>query len=249
MNGGAHPGSPAAPRTSGVVTLGASPMPQPATAIDPTGAPRRQSRVPAILFCTYVAWWLALAIAPSYRQDWLLENVLVLVALPLLIVGYRKAPFSDAAYVALFVFFALHAVGAHYTYSEVPYDAWASRLFGLTIGDTFGFERNHYDRLVHFLYGLLVAPAAVELIDRVSAPRGAWRWLLPLLFLVSHGAIYEIVEWGAAEVFGGDLGIAYLGTQGDVFDAQKDGALAALGACLALLVIRVRAARRTAAAA
>lgn len=206
-------------------------------------AAAKRPSLPAVLFALYAVVWIALAIAPRYRQDWLLENVLVFVALPLLLVAHRSAPFSNRAYAALFAFFSLHAVGAHYTYSEVPYDAWAEWIAGRSVSDLLGFERNHYDRLVHFMYGLLVTPAAVELIDRVAAPRGGWRWLLPLLFMMSHGAIYEIVEWAAAETFGGDLGIAYLGTQGDAFDAQKDGALAALGAACALLLLRLRTAR------
>ena len=77
-----------------------------------------------------------------------------------------------------------------------------------------------------------MAVPVIELLDARARPQGLWRWLLPVLFLVSHGSIYELIEWGAAEIFGGDLGVAYLGAQGDVWDAQKDMALAALGAVL-----------------
>ena len=174
---------------------------------------------------------------------WLLENALVFIALPLLINGMRHLRFSDASYLALFVFFGFHAIGAHYTYSEVPYDAWAQRFTGVSIDALFGFERNQYDRAVHFLYGLLITPAAAELIKKVGAPRGVWRWLLTLSFMMSHSLAYELIEWAAAVVFGSDLGIAYLGTQGDVWDAQKDGALATLGSIIALAVIGVRGRR------
>lgn len=201
-------------------------------------------RYPLILLGLYLAWWSVLAISPWYREDWWLENVLVFVAVPWLVVNYRKLRYSDAAYTTLFVFFALHAVGAHYTYAEVPYEQWSGALFGHGINELLGFERNHFDRLVHFLYGVLVTPAVVELLDARAPQQGMWRWLLPWLFMVSHGAVYEMVEWLAALLFGGDLGQAYLGTQGDIWDAQKDVAMAALGALLAVAGCRAASPRR-----
>lgn len=176
--------------------------------------------------------WLALAIAPAYRQDWLLENVLVVIAVPLLARYGPSLRLSDASYVCLFIFFTLHLIGAHYTYSEVPYDRWYTWVTERTLSADLGLERNQYDRLVHFLYGLLMALPVIELLDARARPSGLWRWLLPVLFLLSHGGIYECIEWLAASVFGGELGQAYLGTQGDVWDAQKDTSLAAMGAVL-----------------
>jgi len=198
------------------------------------------ARYPQALLAIYAVVWLALAIDPLFRQDWLLENMLVFIALPLplLLLGHRRLRFSGTACTLLFVFFVLHAVGAHYTYSEVPYDRWGEALLGRSISDVFGFERNHYDRLVHFMYGLLITPAAIELLDARAPQRGLWRWLLPVLFMASHSKLYEVIEWAAAETFGGELGQAYLGTQGDVWDAQKDSALALLGAVLAVLACR-----------
>lgn len=190
------------------------------------------SRNARVLGAVFALVWLALAIDPRYRQDWLLENVLVLIAVPLLVLFGPGLRLSDASWACLFVFFTLHVVGAHYTYSEVPYASWYEALSGRSFGADFGVGRNHYDRLVHFLYGLLMALPVMELLDARARPSGLWRWLLPVLFLLSHGALYEMIEWGAAEIFGGDLGAAYLGTQGDIWDAQKDTALAALGAVL-----------------
>ena len=168
--------------------------------------------------------WLVLAIDPSYRQDWLLENLLVLISVPLLARYGPSLRLSDASYVCLFIFFTLHLIGAHYTYAEVPYARW--------LGTDLGLERNQYDRLVHFLYGVLMSLPAIELLDARARPVGLWRWLLPVLFLMSHGSLYESIEWLAALLFGGELGQAYLGTQGDVWDAQKDTALAAAGAVI-----------------
>ncbi len=191
-------------------------------------------RYPAILLSVFIVIWAALAIAPWYRQDWLLENLLVFIAVPLLAATSRSLRFSNYAYTCLFVFFVLHVIGAHFTYSEVPWREW----FNVTgAGGTSG--RNHYDRFVHFSYGVLMFPAVWELFAARSSPQRIWRYVMPVTFLLSHSVVYEMIEWGAAEVFGGDLGVAYLGTQGDEWDAQKDMAMAAAGTLTGLLLTLV----------
>lgn len=214
--------------------------PAPVTAREPA----RSARYPLTLLALFLAWWAALAFAPHYRQDWLLENLLVFVAVPVLVLTYRKLRFSDFAYSCLFAFFALHEVGAHFTYSEVPYEEWTRALFGTGLNEALGWTRNHYDRALHFLYGVLVLPAVVELFAAKAPPRGAWAFWMPVLFMNSHAVVYETVEWLAAEVFGGDLGVAYLGTQGDPWDAQKDMALAFAGSLLAMLALSAVRRRR-----
>jgi putative membrane protein len=107
-------------------------------------------------------------------------------------------------------------------------------LTGASLNELFGWERNHFDRLTHFAYGLLLAYPLREVFLRVADVRGFWGYFLPLDFTMSTSMLYELVEWGAAGVFGGELGMAYLGTQGDVWDAHKDMALASLGAVLAM---------------
>jgi putative membrane protein len=194
-------------------------------------------RYPAALLATFGVIFVALAIAPWYRDDWLLENMLVFVAVPLLVANYRRLRLSNFAYTCLFVFFVLHEIGAHYTYSEVPWREWLATVAGR---DGANEGRNHYDRFVHFAYGLLLMPAVWELFERRASPQGLWRWLMPLLFLMAHSVIYELVEWLAALRFGGELGVAYLGTQGDEWDAQKDMALATLGAMTGLAVVAIR---------
>ncbi len=125
-------------------------------------------------------------------------------------------------------------MGSHYTYANVPYDAWAEALLGVRVNGLLGLERNHFDRLVHFSYGLLLAYPMRELFLRVADARGFWGYFLPLDLTLSTSALFELFEWAAAELFGGDLGIAYLGSQGDIWDAQKDMALAGLGALIAM---------------
>lgn len=202
---------------------------------------RQADRYPAFLVGTFVVVWTALAIAPWYREDWLLENLVVFVAVAILVGTYRSLRFSNLAYTCLFLFLVLHEIGAHYTYSEVPWREWLAVVAG---GDGAIEGRNHYDRFVHFAYGLLLMPAVCELFERRASPRGLWRWLMPLLFLMGHSVIYEMIEWVAALRFGGELGVAYLGTQGDEWDAQKDMALATLGAVIGLTVVAIRGTSR-----
>jgi putative membrane protein len=118
----------------------------------------------------------------------------------------------------------------------VPYDSWFEALTGRRLNALLGWERNHFDRMVHFSYGLLLAYPVREMFLRVAALRGFWGYFFPLDITMSTSMLYELIEWGAAVAFGGELGQAFLGTQGDVWDAHKDMALASTGALLAMLV-------------
>jgi putative membrane protein len=189
-----------------------------------------------ILGAIFFLWWLLLAMAPLDRSDWLLENVLVFVFVIAALVSYRPFPLSRISYTLIFVFLCLHEIGAHYTYAEVPYEAWTRHLFGHSLNELLGLHRNHFDRLIHFSYGLLLAYPIREVFIRIAQVKGFWAYFLPLDVTMSTSMLFELFEWAAAEMFGGDLGVAYLGTQGDVWDAQKDMALASLGALLAMLI-------------
>jgi putative membrane protein len=189
-----------------------------------------------ILGLVFAAWWALLAIRPWDRATWLVENALAIAAAAALVGYNRSLLLSRLSYTFIFVFMCLHQVGAHYTYSEVPYDAWFERLTGTTLSEITGWQRNHFDRLVHFCYGLLLAYPVRELFLRVADVRGFWGYFLPLDLTMSSSMFFELVEWWAAELFGGDLGQAYLGTQGDIWDAHKDMLLASMGALIAMLV-------------
>lgn len=194
-------------------------------------------RFALILLAVFVLIWTALAIRPLYRADWLLENVIVFAGVPALVLMHRSLPLSRISYTLIFVFSCLHEVGAHYTYAEVPYDKWVEMITGSGLNERLGWERNHFDRVVHFSYGLLMAYPVREIVLRVSRARGFWAYLLPLLAVISTSTIFELLEWAAAIIFGGDLGIAYLGTQGDIWDAQKDMSLAAAGGVISIVAI------------
>lgn len=187
----------------------------------------------AVLFALVAG---ALAVAPSHRADWALENALVVAFVVAVALSYKRLTLSRVSYTLIFVFLCLHEVGAHYTYAEVPYDTWFKSLTGHTFNSLVGWERNNFDRVIHFTYGLMLAYPVREVFWRVASARGFWSYFLPLDLTMSTSMIYELVEWGAAEAFGGDLGQAYLGTQGDVWDAHKDMALASLGALIAMLI-------------
>lgn len=189
-------------------------------------------RYPLALLAVYGIVWLALAIDPVFRKDWLLENAIVFVAVPLIVATARRLRFSNFAYTCLFVFFVFHSIGSHYTYSLVPYADWWHSFTGAELDG-----RNHYDRLVHFIYGLLIVPAAVEIFAHYGRYSRTWAFLFPWLFMAGHAVIYELVEFAAAMAFGGDLGQAYLGTQGDIWDGQKDMGLALAGTTIMLAAL------------
>jgi len=189
-----------------------------------------------LLSIIFFIWWIVMAINPYDRKDWALENVLVIFGVLFIAVTCKKIPLSRISYTLVFIFLCLHVLGAHYTYALTPYDEWFQVVFGFSLDESMGFGRNHYDRMIHLVYGLLLAYPMRELFIRVADVKGFWGYFLPLVITISSSAIYELLEWGAAEVFGGDLGIAYLGTQGDVWDAHKDMALASLGALIAMII-------------
>jgi putative membrane protein len=194
---------------------------------------RRFLAILAALLAIQFGLW---AISPHDRKDWLLENALVVIFVGVLAATYKKLTLSRISYFLIFLFLSLHLIGSHYTYSEVPYDAWFEALTGRSLNGLLGWERNNFDRVIHFAYGLLLAYPIREVFLRVIRLRGFWGYFFPLDITMSTSMLYELVEWGAASFFGGDLGQAYLGTQGDVWDAHKDMALASLGALIAMLV-------------
>lgn len=190
----------------------------------------------SVLALIFAIEWTVLALSPLDRADWALENVIVVLFVVLLASTYRQFPLSRVSYTLIFLFLMLHEVGAHYTYAKVPYDAWFHNLFGYSLNQAMGFERNHFDRLVHFCYGLLLAYPIREVFIRIADVRGFWAYFLPIDLTMSTSMMFELFEWGAAELFAGDLGIAYLGAQGDIWDAHKDMVLASLGALIAMLM-------------
>ena len=193
---------------------------------------RAEDRLPAACLAAYLVVWILCAIGPSSRADWLLENMLTVAGLGALLFGYRRFRFSNRAYLQIIVFMVLHAIGGHYTYSEVPLGRWGS--------DALGLARNHYDRFVHFAFGLLMLRPMREIGFRHDGDLGRFG---NLYFSVAGVGLwsmgYEIIEWLVAATVDPQAGSAYLGTQGDEWDAQKDMALAGFGSIVAMALTLV----------
>ena len=183
-----------------------------------------QTRIAHVLLAWYVLLWSLLAIAPLDRKDWALENVLAIVLVGTLIATHRRFRFSSISYILITLFMTLHAIGAHYTYAEVPLCFW--------LKDSLSLSRNPFDRLVHFAFGLLFAYPLKELVVRTAGVRGFWSVYLPISGTMAQSGFFELVEGLVAQIVNPDLGAAYLGTQGDEWDAQKDMAAALVGAVL-----------------
>lgn len=180
--------------------------------------------VPHILLAWYVMWWSFLAVAPLDRKDWALENALALAVVGTLITTHGRFRLSSLSYVLITLFMTLHAVGAHYTYAEVPLGFWLKDILSLS--------RNPFDRIVHFAFGLLWVYPLKELLRRTGHVRGFWSVYLPISIILAHSGLFELVEALTAQIVNPELGAAYLGTQGDEWDAQKDMAAALAGAGL-----------------
>ncbi|TNG95379.1 DUF2238 domain-containing protein [Pasteurellaceae bacterium USgator11] len=178
------------------------------------------------LFIVAVAIWSG--IAPHSRAVWYAEVAPIFVVLFALLATYRLFQFSNLAYFLMSLWMILHLVGAHYTFEQVPFE-WGSRLLSGWLGE----GRNHFDRVAHFIIGFYSFPMAEWLLRRkLCGPILAG--FFSLFFIMSIAASYEVIEWQYAVIAGGDDGTAFLGWQGDVWDAQKDILADTLGALTAL---------------
>jgi putative membrane protein len=173
---------------------------------------------------------VALAISayqPADRTTWWLEVAPVLIGYPILIACWKRFPLTPLLAVLIFVHAVILIVGGHYTYAKVPLGFW--------LQDAFDLSRNHYDRIGHFAQGFVPAILAREVLLRHRVvPRGGWLFLFVVSICLAFSALYELIEWQTAVIAGGAAD-AFLATQGDVWDTQKDMALALVGAILAQL--------------
>jgi putative membrane protein len=161
----------------------------------------------------FLAIWLSTYLGTNDYSNWWLENILVFFSLAWLIFSFKKFTMSDLSYAFLTLFLCLHVYGSKYTYAENPFGYW--------LIDVFDFQRNHYDRLVHFGFGFLLAYPMREVFQNMFKLSKKLSWILPTEFTLSMSGLYEIIEWAVADIFFSEQGDAYLGTQGDIWDAQK----------------------------
>ncbi len=195
-----------------------------------------KSRVPIIkniwlwaFIIVFAAVWADSLIGTTDMANWLLENTLSFIFVGLLIFTYRKHQFSDLSYSLICIYLCLHVYGSKYTYAENPFGYW--------LQDVFHWSRNHYDRIVHFCFGFLLAyPMREMFLKWFKYPKWV-AWLLPIEITLSVSAFYELIEWAVADLFFTEHGDSYLGTQGDIWDAQKDIFLAFCGAIIATTTV------------
>ncbi len=192
---------------------------------------QHQSHIPSkrellVLLAIYAAGWTLLAIRPHDRWDWALENAIPTAGTLLLIATYPRFKFTRLSYYLMFFYVFVQSWGGHYTYALAPPFNW--------VRDEFGFARNHYDRVAHFMLGFLMAIPIREVLLRHIVTSRRWMAFIVASIVLAIGAFYEFIEWWAALSLSPELGDAFLGTQGDIWDSHWDMFLALVGAILAL---------------
>lgn len=175
-----------------------------------------------------IALWSGLN--PADRAVWYAEVAPIFLVFGLLVASYSRFQFSHLAYLLMSFWLIMHLIGAKYTFANVPFD-WANRLLSPFLGE----ERNHFDRVAHYIIGFYSFPMAEWLLRTRKCGLGV-AFFFSLFFIMSVAASYEIIEWQYAVIEGGNAGIEFLGSQGDIWDAQKDMLADTLGALTALLI-------------
>lgn len=184
-----------------------------------------QNKTLSWLLVGYVILFTVLAFNPVDRATWFVENLTVWIILLVVLILYaRGVRFSSVAYVLMFVLVYLHTIGGHWTFAQVPFDL---------VTDFFDFERNHFDRVAHFSVGLYAYPVAEWLYTKRLVGNKFLLFTYPIFTIATIAMSYELVEWVYAALANPEAGIAYLGSQGDIWDAQKDMLADTLGAIVA----------------
>ena len=182
------------------------------------------------------------SIEPLEWSSYLLHQLGTLLFLALMMIAYRYWHITKSAYVQSMIFLVIHIVGARYLYSYVPYDDWTQQLFGVRLNEWFGWQRNMYDRLVHFSYGLLLFSAMVEISKSIFKIQSIKLLVaIALMINMSSSLLYELLEWSIATTLSPEAAEAYNGQQGDIWDAHKDMALALLGGLIAASILLFQA--------
>lgn len=183
------------------------------------------------LLITFLAVWRWSVWQPTSPIDWYLENKMIILFIPVVyFIFVRYIHFSKLSLTLITLFSMFHLVGAHYTYSDVP--------FGFTLGKIFGTGGNPYDKFVHFMFGFLVVYPMREFFLRIAQAKGFWGYLLPFSLILCLGALYEMFEWLTVFQYGGSAGYQFIGGS-DPFDTTKDLASAAVGALGGLVIVGI----------
>ena len=184
----------------------------------------------------FLVLWAISCIRVPYPKYFWLQHVPTVAVVFVLVIAQNRLQISCLSYTLILAFMLLHVLGARYLYSYVPYDDWSEWFFGYRITDRFEFTRNHYDRVVHFFFGLLLVVPAWRFSQRIVGTTAWWSAAFAFSTIMAASAVYEVFEWLVAVNMAPDWAESYNGQQGDMWDAQRDMALAGLGAILGLVV-------------
>jgi putative membrane protein len=176
---------------------------------------------------------------PMAGDDAALLQIPTIAAIGLLVAAFWRGWLSSASFAFVAAFLGLHTLASYYGYCNVPYDDWLERLAGLRTAELVSSDRNHFDRLLHFCYGLLLWLPTRELVERFLGIRDGRASWVALEFILASSAVYEIAEWLLAVFMAPEIADRYNGQQGDIWDAQKDMALAGCGVILAAVLFRI----------
>jgi len=182
-----------------------------------------------LFILVFTSIWISTYTGTTDVNNWILENTLTVLFLVFIVSTFRRFQFSDLTYLLICIYLCLHVYGSKYTYAENPFGYW--------LKDQLSWQRNNYDRIVHFSFGFLLAYPLRELFLKWLRYPKLVSWILPIEITLSVSAFYELVEWAVSDVFFKAQGDAYLGTQGDIWDAQKDIFVAVVGAIIATTIV------------
>jgi putative membrane protein len=191
--------------------------------------PNRLFLITLLIWC--VLFWVTMSFSPVDGQNWVLASVLPGILVAVLVATHRAFPLSHGSYALITVFLTLHMIGAHYTYAQTPLGLWLEEAFAMS--------RNPFDRIVHFCFGLLLTYPLLEAFVRLAGAGWALASYLSVMTPLGLSGLWEVLESWVARLVSPQLGDAYLGSQGDVWDAQKDMAAAVLGSLLCVLVVAI----------
>ncbi len=185
---------------------------------------------PHLLFLLYLVEFIYFAFNPYDRAVWWAENISVLIPVFVLVLTFKKFRFSNLSYALMAGFLMFHTIGGHYTFERVPFDFFNSLLNNLHLDFLFTEARNNFDRVGHFLVGVFAFPFAELFYKKKWISNIPTAIFFGILVMGFWGALYEIIEMIYAIKEGGEAGASFLGSQGDIWDAQKDMLLDILGA-------------------
>ncbi len=201
---------------------------------------RPAARYQTALIIGLVVFAAITLVRPIFPRDQALQHIPTALSVIALYASRYRCRLTDLSATLIVAFVALHVLGARWVYSNVPYDAWCEALFGADITERMGLSRNHYDRFVHGCFGLLITAPVYEVLTRYVQAHRAWRLVLAVSIILALSMVYELAEWALAVGVASDVADRYLGQQGDIWDGQKDMALASLGAVAAALLVALR---------